>query len=160
MKPKAALRHVGGAGIGRHDQDDVAEIDLLAVVIGQLAVIHDLQQDIVEVRMRLFDLVEQQHAMGMLIDGVGQQAALVEADIAGRRADQPRHRMALHIFRHVEADQLDAEADGELAGDLGLADAGRAGEEIAADRLFAVAQAGAGELDRRSQSAEIALFWP
>ena len=52
-------RHVGGAGIRRHDQDDVAEIDLLAVVIGQLPVIHDLQQDVVEIGMRLLDLVEQ-----------------------------------------------------------------------------------------------------
>ena len=40
---------------------------------------------------------------------------------------------------------------GELLGDLGLADAGRAGEEVGADRLFGVAQAGAGELDRRGE---------
>ena len=52
------------AGIGRHDEDDIAEIDLLAVVIGQLAVIHDLQQDVEQVRMGLFDFVEQQHACG------------------------------------------------------------------------------------------------
>ena len=88
MKPKAALRHVGRARIRRHDEDDVAEVDLLAVVVGQLAVIHDLQQDVEQVGMRLLDLVEQQHAMRMLVDGVGQQAALIEADIAGRRADQ------------------------------------------------------------------------
>ena len=59
--------------------------------------------------MRLLDLVEQQHAMRMLVDAVGEQPALVEADIAGRRADQARDRVALHVFRHVEADQLDAE---------------------------------------------------
>ena len=35
-------RHVGGAGIGGHDQDHMAEVDLLAAVVGQLAVIHDL----------------------------------------------------------------------------------------------------------------------
>ena len=145
------LGHVGGAGIGGHDQDDVAEIDLLAVVVGQLAVIHDLQQHVEQVRMRLLDLVEQQHAMRMLVDAVGQQAALVEADIAGRRADQPRDGVALHVFRHVEADELDAEAGGELLGHLGLADAGRAGEQVAADRLLRLAQAGAGELDRRRQ---------
>jgi hypothetical protein len=39
--------------------------------------------------MRLLDLVEQEHAVRMLVDRVGQQAALVEADIARRRADQP-----------------------------------------------------------------------
>ncbi len=68
VKPIGASRHVGGAGIGRHDQDDVAEVDLLAVVIGQLAVVHHLQQDVVEVGMGLLDLVEQQHAMRMLVD--------------------------------------------------------------------------------------------
>jgi hypothetical protein len=78
-------------------------------VVGQLAVIHHLQQDVEQVRMGLLDLVEQQHAMRMLIDAIGQQAALIETDIAGRRADQPRDRVPLHVFRHVEAQQLDAQ---------------------------------------------------
>ena len=119
------LGEIGRARIGGHDQDHVAEIDLLAVVIGQLAVIHDLQQHVEQIRMRLLDLVEQQHAVRMLVDAVGEQAALVEADIAGRRADQARDGVPLHVFRHVEADDLDAERRGELLGHLGLADAGR-----------------------------------
>ena len=67
----AFSRHVRGAGIGRHDQDRVAEVDRLAVVIGELAVIHHLQQDVEQVRMGLFDLVQQKHGMRMLVDGVG-----------------------------------------------------------------------------------------
>ena len=59
--------------------------------------------------MRLLDLVEQQHAMRVLIDGIGQQAALVEADIARRRADQAADAVPLHIFRHVEALERDAQ---------------------------------------------------
>ena len=143
------LGEIGRARVGGHDQDHVAEVDLLAVVIGQLAVIHDLQEHVEQIRMRLLDLVEQQHAMRMLVDAVGQQAALVEPDIAGRRADQPRDGVALHVFRHVEADQLDAERRRKLLCHFGLADAGRAGEQVAADRLFRLAQAGARELDRR-----------
>ncbi len=95
----------------------------------RLAVIHHLQQDVEQVRMRLLDLVEQQHAMRLLVDRVGQQPALVVADIARRRADQAADRVALHIFRHVEALQRDAHDLGELARDLGLADAGRAAEQ-------------------------------
>ena len=76
--------------------------------------------------MRLLDLVEQQHAMGMLVDAVGEEPALVEADIARRRADQARDRVLLHVLRHVEAQELDAHQRGELLGDLGLADAGGA----------------------------------
>ena len=123
------------AGVGGHDEDDVLEIDALAVVVGELAVIHHLQQDVEQVGMRLLDLVEQEHAMRVLVDAVGEQPALIEADIAGRRADQPRNGVALHIFAHVEAEQLDAEEQRELARDLGLADAGRAREHVAADRL-------------------------
>lgn len=54
--------------------------------------------------------------------------------------------------------KLDAERGGELARDLGLADAGRAGEEVAADRLLAVAQAGTGELDRGGQRLDRLLL--
>ena len=76
-------------------------------MIGQLAVIHHLQQDVVDIRMRLLDLVEQQHAMRVLVDAIGQQAALIEPDIARGRADQPRDGMLFHVFRHVEAQKLD-----------------------------------------------------
>ena len=90
-------------------------------------------------------------AVRLLGDRFGQQAALVEADIARRRADQAGDRVALHVLRHVEADQLDAQDEGELPGHLGLADAGRTGEQEGADRLVRLAQARARHLDRRRQ---------
>ncbi len=89
--------------------------------------------------------------MRLLVDRIGEQAALVEADVAGRGADQARDRVALHVLGHVEADQFDPHDPGELARDLGLADPGRAREQVAADRLLGIAQAGAGELDRAGQ---------
>ena len=113
----------------------MAEVGLAAVRVGQRGVIHDLQQDAEHVRMRLLDLVEQQHGVRRLADRVDQQPALLVADVAGRRADQPRHRVLLHVLGHVEADELDAEDPRELARQLGLADAGRAGEQEVADRL-------------------------
>ena len=133
-------RHVGRARVRRHDQDDVAEVDRLAVVVGELAVVHHLQQDVEQVRMRLLDLVEQQHAMRMLVDAVGQQPALVEADIARRRADQPRDRVLLHVLRHVEAQQLDAHEARELLRDFGLADA-RSGPRTGSSRSASPARA-------------------
>jgi hypothetical protein len=117
-------------GIGGHDQHDIAEIDRLAVVIGQAAIVHHLQQDVEQIGMGLLDFVEQQHAMRLLVDRIGQQAALIIADIARRRADQAADRVTLHIFRHVEA--LDRDAHDRSASCLrhfGLADAGRAGEQ-------------------------------
>ena len=76
--------------------------------------------------MRLLDLVEQHHAVGMRAHRVDEQSALLEADVSGRRADQPRHRVLLHVLAHVEADELVAEQNRQLLGELGLADAGRA----------------------------------
>ena len=67
-------RHVGGAGIGGHDQDHMAEVDLLAAVVGQLAVVHDLQEHIEQVGMRFLDLIKEQHAMRMLVNAVGEEA--------------------------------------------------------------------------------------
>src|SRR5712691_7182663 len=101
--------------------------------------------------MRLLDFVEQQHAVRVLVDRVGEEAALVEADIARRGADQARDGVPLHVFRHVEAGDLDPHRARELARDLGLADPGGTREQIGADRLFDFAQPGAGQLDRRNQ---------
>ena len=58
-------------------------------MIRQAPIIHDLQQNVEEIRMGLFDFVEQQHAMRVLVDCIGQQTALIVADVARRRTDQP-----------------------------------------------------------------------
>ena len=78
--------------------------------------------------------------------GLGELAALLVADVAGRRADEPRHGVLLHVLRHVDADHRVLRVEHELrqrAGELGLADAGRAEEEERADRAVGVLQAGA-----------------
>ena len=95
----------------------------------------------------------------MLADRVDQQAALLEADVAGRRADQPRHRVLLHVLAHVEADELVAEVQRELLGELGLADAGRTGEQEAAGRPIGLTEAGARALDRVRDRCT-ASSWP
>ena len=84
---------------------------------------------------------------------VDEQAALLEADVSGRRADQPGHRVLLHVLAHVVADELVAEMKRELLGELGLADAGRAGEQEAAGRPIGLAEAGARALDRAGDRA-------
>ena len=57
-KTDAFFRHIAGARVGCHDQNDITEVDSLAVMVGQAAIVHDLQQDVEQVRMRLFDFVE------------------------------------------------------------------------------------------------------
>ena len=66
--------------------------------------------------------------------GLGQLAALAVADVAGRRADQPRDRVRLAELGHVDPDErlLGREQPlRERLDQLGLADAGRAEEQEA-----------------------------
>ncbi|MNE25724.1 hypothetical protein D3C80_1190610 [compost metagenome] len=129
--------------VGGHHQDHVAKIGLAPVVVRQGAVVHDLQQQVEDIRVRLLDLVQQHHRMGMLEHRIGQQAALLEAHIAGRCPNQAGNGMALHVFGHIKAQHLDPERLAELLGDFGLAHPGRAGKQEAAHRATLVAKAGA-----------------
>ena len=55
----AALLEEARAQVRGHDDDGVLEVDLVAETVGQLAVFKHLQQDVVDVRVRLLDFVEQ-----------------------------------------------------------------------------------------------------
>ena len=55
--------HVVGLQITRpdvrsHDQNRVLEVHHAAFAVGEAAIVHDLQQDVEDVGMSLFDLVE------------------------------------------------------------------------------------------------------
>ena len=93
--------------------------------------------------MRLLDLVEEEHRVRAPPDPLRELPRLLVADVPGRCADEPRDRVPLLELAHVEADHqlLAAEQDlGERAGQLGLADAGRAEEEEAPRRPVRVAE--------------------
>ncbi len=88
-KADLRLADLAGAGVGGHDQDDVAEIGLASLVVRERRVVHDLQQDVEDLRVRLFDLVEQQHRVRRLAHDVHELRPVVVSDVAGRRADEP-----------------------------------------------------------------------
>ena len=136
-RPAQAFR----ARIGGHDDNHIAKIRTFAVIVGELAVIHHLQQHIENIGVRFFDFIEQKHAIRLLVHRLGEQAALLEAHIARRRADQARHGMALHIFRHIKALQRHAERESQLPRHFGFAHAGGAGKEKAADGFVGQTQA-------------------
>ena len=115
------------------------------------AVVEDLEQDVEDVGMGLLDLIEQDDLVGPPPDRLGQLAAFVVADVAGRCADQSRDRELLHVLAHVDPDHrvLVVEQEcGEGAGKLRLADARRAEEQERADRSARIAQTGPGPPDR------------
>ena len=94
----------------------------------------------------LLDLVQQHDRVGPAAHGLGQLAALLVADVAGRRPDQPGDAVPLAVLAHVDADHgpLVVEQEvGERLGQLGLADAGRAEEQERAGGPVGVGDPGA-----------------
>jgi len=150
-EPRRAVRQVARAHVARHDDHGVLEIDAAALRVGHDAVLQDLQQDVPHVLVRLLDLVEQHDRIGFAADLLGQLAALVIADVARRRADQPRDRVPLHILAHVDADHgvLVAEHGlGQRFAQLRFADAGGPEEQERPDRPFGILDADAAAPDR------------
>ena len=88
-----------------HHDDGVLEIHRVAQPVGELAVFKHLQQDVEHIRVRLLDLIQQHHRIRRPLHSFGELAALFVAHVSRRRADQLAHRVLLHEFRHIEADQ-------------------------------------------------------
>ena len=117
------------AKIRGHHHDGVAKIDGAPVTIGEASVLEHLQEHVEDVRMRLLDFVEQDHRVRTAAHQLGQVTPFLVADVARRRADQPRDRVLLHELRHVDAHHrlIGIEQElGQRLGELGLAHPGRA----------------------------------
>ena len=145
-----AVEQVLAAEVRREDDDRVLEVHRAALTVRDTAVVQDLQQDVEHVRVRLFDLIKQHDGVRLAAHGLGELAALVIADVSGRRADQTRDGELLHVLGHVDAHHaalIVKQALGQCLGKLRLADARRAEEQERADRTIRVADAGARALD-------------
>ena len=151
------------------DDDGIGEIHHPALAVGEPPVVEHLQQDVVDVGVRFFDLIEQQHAVGLATHLLGELAALVIAHITRRRAHQACHGMAFPVLGHVDAQQrtfIAIDGLGQRLGELGLAHAGRAKEQESRHRLVAFAQArarqphGIGHRAHRFVLAHQALMQP
>ena len=109
----------------------------MAELILQLSLLKHLQQQVEHVRVRLLDLVEQNHAVGPAPDPFGEHAALLVADVSGRCAYQAGDVVLLHEVRHVDAHQGIFIAEQKLGQGLGrqrLADSGGPQEHERSER--------------------------
>ena len=127
-------------GVRCHDEHNVPEIGLAPFVVCQSCIIHDLQQDIIDVLMRLFNLVEQEHRIRGLADGIRQQSAILVTYISRRRTDEFGNGVFLGIFAHVEAQQFDAQLTGQHTSDLRLSHTRRPDEQEGCQRFVFVQQ--------------------
>ena len=84
-----AFKQILAAEVGGHDDNGVLEIDRASLRIGDAAVVEDLQQDVENIRVRLFDLIKQYDGIRFSAHSLGKLTALVVADVSGRRADEP-----------------------------------------------------------------------
>ena len=104
VRPQAFRLQKGGPDIRGHDDDCVLEVHGAAFAVRQAAVVHDLQEDVEDVGMRLLNFVEQHYGVRPPPDLLGELAAFFVSHVSGRSADEPRDRMLLHVFRHINAD--------------------------------------------------------
>ncbi len=94
-----------GADIAGHNDDRIAEINEVALPIGQPAVFQDLQQRIPHVGVRLLDFVKEDHLVWTATDRFCELASFVVADVAGRRAKEPADCVTLAVLAHINAQQ-------------------------------------------------------
>ena len=102
--------------------------------------IHHLQQDVEDVRVGFLDFIQHQHRVGRLRDGIGQQSPLIKPHIAWRGPDQARHRVLLHVFAHIETQEVHPERTRQLLGQFGFPYPRRTGKQKGADGLGGRAQ--------------------
>ena len=149
-----AERRVGdelGPQVRGEDQDGVPEVHRPALAVGQPPVVEHLEQDVEDLRMGLLHLVEQYHGVRPPAHRLGELAAFLVADVAGRGADQPGHRVLLAVLAHVDPDHGPLVVEQELRqrlGQLGLAHAGRPQEQERAGGPVRVGHARPGPADR------------
>src|SRR3984957_14134690 len=105
-KPIAVWRLISSrAHVRGHDDNRVPEIDLLAKAVGDFALFQNLQQEMHDIRMSLFDLIEEHHRVGAPSNRFGKLTAFFAAHIPRRRTDQARRGEFLHVLRHVDVNQ-------------------------------------------------------
>jgi len=139
-----------GSHVGGHDEHRVAKIDLPSLGVGQAAIFHDLQEHVKDIRVSLFDLVQEDDTVGPVAHRVGQLASFPVADVTGGCADQPGGGVPLHELGHIDLDQGVLGAEEYLrqgTGEFRFAHASGAEEDKGADRPARVLQAGARAAD-------------
>ena len=146
-----------GADVGGKQDDRVAEVHLPAEAVGQFALLENLEEHVHDVGMGLLDLVKQHDGVGVAAHLLGQLAAFLVADVARRRADEPRDVELLHVLGHVELHKRFAVAEhvhGETLGQECFADAGRAEHHESADRACGILEVGAAAAQRLAEGLD------
>ncbi|MNI18250.1 hypothetical protein D3C73_716520 [compost metagenome] len=135
------------AEVGGHDHHCVAEVHGAALTIGQAAIVQHLQQDVEHIRVRLLNLVQQDHRVGATAYRLGEITPLLVAHVSRRRPHQTGHAVLLHELGHVDPHHgvlgIEQELRQRLA-QLCLAHPGGPQEQEGADGAVRIGQPGPG----------------
>jgi len=126
---------IGDAKVRRHHDQRRPEIDEASALVGEATLAEDAKEEIEHLGVCFLDLVEE-HERQRLLAHAGREARRLSAG-----AREAHRGSGQHVFAHVEPDHplLAAERRaGELFGELGLANAGRADEEERAARSLGI----------------------
>ena len=133
-------------GVTGEQNDGVAEVDFAAFAIFHSALVEDLEEELKDIGVGLFDFVEENHGIGPAADSFSQDATLTVADISRRRTLQGGDSVRFLKLGHVDGDHVAfAAVEGVGEGDGGFCLAHTAGpdEEKDADRLDRIVKVGA-----------------
>ena len=155
------LRDVASSEVRGHDDHGVLEVDNPPLGVSQSTIFQNLQQRIEDIRVCLFDLVEQHDGERLAADLLSELTALFVTDVAGRRTEEPRNSVLLAELTHVEADERVFFAEEELSQSLGklrLTHTGRTGEDERTTWTLRILQARASTTDRLAQRMDCLLL--
>ena len=113
--------------VNYYDDDGVLKINLVTCTICQYTIIKDLKHKVLNIRVSLLNLIEEDHGVGASFHFHRQLATLVVSDISGGSTDQSRDGVLLHEFTHIHTDHgilCAKELLGEHLREIRLTDAG------------------------------------
>ena len=99
------IPQTGCPQIAGHDNNRVGEVHLAALAVSQLTIIQDLQENIENIRVRLFHLVKEQDRIRSVAYLLRQLPSFFIAYIAWRRSIEAASREFLHVLTHIKADE-------------------------------------------------------
>ncbi len=96
-----------GPQVGGHDDDRITEIDFSATAIRQETLIKNLQEEIEHIGVRLLDLIQENHGVGIIAHLVSQNSPALGAHDSPGHADEFVHgNGGVPVLGHVQAHHL------------------------------------------------------
>ena len=130
--------------VGGHDDHGVPEIHRAPLSVREPAVVEHLEQNVENIGVGLFHLVQQYDLVGPAPYRFRQLSTFFVTHVAWRRPDEPGDRMPLHVLGHVETHHGPLVVEEKLSqspGQFCLSYAGGTEKEEGTDGSVAVTQA-------------------